>query len=195
MVRPLGRRITARRKRRESARQGSDDHPGAEGQRNFNHLRVKFARTLSLRVTEAWRTLPGKASEAESSNRRYGFLQRQSRRIRIAITTVRTTADRFSTKQQSGGAEPAEGFDVAKDRGSEIKDARKRDGAEGSFGSHCSNRAATRGHAEARRNAKPPTSESIFRRASEHDDRRAAKSPDAVAHQVSARRSAGAGTR
>src|SRR2546425_9836424 len=87
---------------------------------------------------------------------------------------------------------PAEGPDAAKDGGSEIKDARKRDGAEGSFGSYCPNRAATSGHAEAGRNAKPPTSESIFRRASEHDDRRTAKPPDAVAHQVSSRRSAGA---
>src|SRR5205823_1294543 len=120
---------------------------------------------------------------------------RQSRRIRISIATGRATANGFSTKQQSGGAEPAEGLDLAKDRGSEIEDARKRNGAQGSLGSHRANRAATRRNAEARRNAKPPTSESIFCRASEHYDRRAAKPPDAVAHQVSSRRSAGARAR
>src|SRR5207244_3466311 len=100
--------------------------PGGEGQRHFNHLCVKFARTLGLRVAEARRALLGKTSEAESSNRRYGFLQRQSRRIRISITTSRTAANGLSTEQQSGGAEPAEGLDLAKDRGGEIKDARKR---------------------------------------------------------------------
>src|SRR6266568_5575808 len=119
MVRPLGRRNDPRRKRRKSAEQGPDHHAGTEGQRHFNHLRVEFARTLRLRVAEAGRALLGKASEAESSNRRYGFLQRQSRRIRNSITTGRTAADGFSTEQQSGGTEPAKGFDVAKDRRSE----------------------------------------------------------------------------
>src|SRR5260370_37837800 len=104
MVRPLGRRNNPRRKRRKSAKQGSDHHAGTEGQRHFNHLRVKFARTLRLRVAEAGRALLGKASEAESSNRRDRFLRSQSRRIRISITSGRTAADGFSTKQQSGGA-------------------------------------------------------------------------------------------
>src|SRR5258708_18583390 len=165
----------SRRNGGHASLEGSAHRSGKEGEHHFGQLLDQFAGTGGDGAKETQRSVFRKALEASSPDRRVRFLQGQSGRVRVAAKTSRKSSGRVSAEQQSGRAQSAKRFDVAEDGRGKIEAVGKRSGAQRSDQSHQARRAATNTNVAARDYPESHLAESIFSRASEHDDRRAAK--------------------